>query len=194
MMIGDGAYIEVDDRAAVDMLERLKYDNLVKRKDIKKAVRDEVKVARKAVSQAARNAMNSDPRRAYQAVKMIVYRNASGAMVSILDSKAAKKLAIEGSHSTGGKSGIRRRRSISARTKEVNGYRGKDRAFILRFVSQGTKIRTAGTRHSGMAKANRGMLKGKKFFSQVAQTQMKAASERLSARIASMVVEASRNR
>lgn len=193
-MIGDKAYIEVDDKAAVEMLERLKYANLVKKKDIRKAIRDEVKVARKAVSDAAKSAMGKDPRRAAQAVKMIVYKDGRGAMLNILDNKAAKKMAIEGSHSTGGKSGIRRKRSISARTKQVNAYRGKDRAFILRFISQGTVIRTAGTRGSGMKEANRGRLKAKKFFAPAAESQIKAAAARLSGKISAMVAEASREK
>lgn len=199
-MIGDKAYIEVDDKAAVEMLERLKYANLVKKKDIRKVVRDEVKVARKAVSDAARSAMKKikgkpvDPRRAAQAVKMIVYKDGRGAMLNILDNKAAKKMAIEGSQGDGGESGIRRRRSISPRTKQVNAYRGKDRAFILRFISQGTVTRTAGTRGSGMKKANRGKIDAKKFFAPAAESQIQAAAARLSGKISAMVAEASREK
>lgn len=44
---------------------------------------------------------------------------------------------------TGGKSGIRRKRSVSGRTKQINEYFGPDRSFILRFLEFGTDVRTA---------------------------------------------------
>ena len=44
---------------------------------------------------------------------------------------------------TGGKSGIRRNRSIDKRTKDINEYFGPDRHFILRFLEFGTDVRTA---------------------------------------------------
>ncbi|MGX8695933.1 MAG: hypothetical protein ACSW8D_06080, partial [Prevotella sp.] len=44
---------------------------------------------------------------------------------------------------TGGKSGIRRKRSVSGRTTQLNEYFGPDRHFILRFLEFGTDVRTA---------------------------------------------------
>lgn len=44
---------------------------------------------------------------------------------------------------TGGKSGIRRVRDVSPRTKQINEYFGPDRHFILRFLEFGTDVRTA---------------------------------------------------
>ena len=44
---------------------------------------------------------------------------------------------------TGGKSGIRRVRDVSPRTKQLNEYFGPDRHFILRFLEFGTDVRTA---------------------------------------------------
>jgi hypothetical protein len=43
----------------------------------------------------------------------------------------------------GGKSGIRRKRTVSDRTKQINEYFGPDRHFILRFLEFGTDVRTA---------------------------------------------------
>ena len=45
--------------------------------------------------------------------------------------------------SNGGASGIRRQRTVDARTKKINEYFGPDRHFILRFLEFGTDIRTA---------------------------------------------------
>lgn len=44
---------------------------------------------------------------------------------------------------TGGESGIRRKRSVSGRTTQLNEYFGPDRSFILRFMEFGTDVRTA---------------------------------------------------
>lgn len=44
---------------------------------------------------------------------------------------------------TGGKSGIRRVRDVSPRTKQINEYFGPDRHFILRFLEFGTDVRTS---------------------------------------------------
>ena len=44
---------------------------------------------------------------------------------------------------TGGKSGIRRHRTVSDRTNQINEYFGPDRHFILRFLEFGTDVRTA---------------------------------------------------
>ena len=44
---------------------------------------------------------------------------------------------------TGGKSGIRRKRTVSERTRQINEYFGPDRSFILRFLEFGTDVRTA---------------------------------------------------
>lgn len=43
----------------------------------------------------------------------------------------------------GGKSGIRRNRSVDPRTTDINEYFGPDRHFILRFLEFGTDVRTA---------------------------------------------------
>lgn len=44
---------------------------------------------------------------------------------------------------TGGRSGIRRLRTVSDRTKNIQKYYGPDRSFILRFLDGGTNTRTA---------------------------------------------------
>lgn len=84
---------------------------------------------------------------------------------------------------TGGKSGIRRRRSVSKRTKDVREYFGPDRAFILRFLEFGTDTRTAGNqvgiagRRSGATYGNRGVMEARSFFHSLASDMELAAAQ-----------------
>lgn len=181
----------VIEQEGMKMFGRLLYGELAAKKDIRKVIRKEMNVARRGVMQAARSAMGSDPRKAANAVKLIVYKDARGAMLNLMNGKKAKNVVEEGSHSDGGVSGIRRKRKVSARTKKVNGYRGKDRSFILRFVNQGTVARYAGTRGNTMRKAFRGSIMGKKFFQGSANSQMEAAAGRLQKQFGRMIQEAS---
>ena len=72
----------------------------------------------------------------------------------------------------------------------VNSYRGKDRAFILRFINDGTEKRTAYTknRSKNNKTANRGEIRGMGFFS-VATGSMQEASKRISLRVADLIAE-----
>lgn len=69
----------------------------------------------------------------------------------------------------GGKSGIRRHRTISDRTKQIRKYYGPDRSFILRFLDSGTDTRTAmpaGPTGIGSKASygNRGSISPRSFF------------------------------
>jgi hypothetical protein len=86
------------------------------------------------------------------AVKMVVYRDGNGGMLNILDRGDAKRLALY-KKPNGGVSGIRRRRYVSPETKRSRGYRGADRAFILRFINSGTEDRYTKVRRQEMKKS-----------------------------------------
>lgn len=164
--------IEADVTKAEAIVSSISLDN-GGAKAVKAEIRKILNQAKKAAQSAAASAMASDPRKAKKAVKVRMYKTKLGGNVSILDKKTVTQMAIEGSKSTGGVSGIRRRRNVSARTRQVNGYRGADRAFILRFVNQGTAARLTGVR-TKMRPANRGSLIGKKFFTPATQTVISA--------------------
>ena len=176
----------VDGKVA-EHIKALAWQGVVKRKDVRKMVRTEVAQARKQVMAAAKAALSNDPRRAYQGVKMVVYKDGNGAMLNIYDSKKkVKKMAVY-RPKRGGKSGIVRRRKVSDKTKQKRGYIGKDRAFILRYVNSGTDFRQAKTYQN----ANRGRIKQKEFFGPAADAAMNAAGARLGAKVEKMIGEIS---
>jgi len=82
----------------------------------------------------------------------------------------------------GGKSGIRRKRSISGRTEKISKYYGPDRHFILRFLNEGTDVRVATPegptgRGSGATYGNRGNISPKGFFHQMRSDMEQAARQ-----------------
>ena len=102
------------------------------------------KVIRKVLMQARKTVMDSiqfkhgDPRDARKAVKTAVYRRILGGSVSLLNKRRA---GVAGSYEPPRKGSSGRggnRRSRSPRTQKIMGYQGADRAFILRFLNQGT--------------------------------------------------------
>ena len=105
------------------------------------------KVIRKVLMQARKTVMDSiqfkhgDPRQARKAVKTAVYRRILGGSVSLLNKRRA---GAAGSYEplrkgSTGRGGNRRRRSQD--TQRMMSYQGADRAFILRFLNQGTAWR-----------------------------------------------------
>lgn len=158
---------------------------LVSNPDTAKAVRSlisqEIAKARAAISQSARGSLRSDPRDAYKAVRRSVYKSILGGQVNILNPKGGasssgssyqpqRKLDTN-PHQRGGN-----RRKRSARTDQVDGYVGKDRGFILRFVNSGTVARQ--TRYG-----NRGSIAARNFMASSGQRELEAAAERLGALI-----------
>jgi hypothetical protein len=173
----------VDGKVA-EHIKALAWQGVVKRKDVRGMIRKETAQAKKQVTAAAKAALPNDPRRAYQGVKMVVYKDGNGAMLNILGSKRVKKMAVY-KPQRGGRSGIVRRRKVSDATKRRRGYIGKDRAFILRFVNSGTDFRQAETYQN----ANRGRIKQKEFFGTSADAAMNAAGARLGAKVEKMIGE-----
>ena len=92
--------------------------------------------------------MQSDPRKAYKAVRYAVYRKIFGGQVNILSPRNAKLGSLYEPprklqpHQRGGN-----RRTRSDRTTELMSYFGKDRAFVLRFLNAGTRVRYNGGRN-----------------------------------------------
>lgn len=189
------------DSKLVEHIKALAWQGVVKRKDVRGMIRKETAQAKKQVVAAARAALPNDPRKAYQGVKLIVYKDGNGAMLNILDGKKVKKMAVY-RPKRGGRSGIVRRRYVSKRTKQLRGYTGRDRAFILRFVNSGTKIRqatvysrgafevtAANADSKGYTMANRGKIVGRGFFAPAADAAMNAAGARLGAKVEKMIGE-----
>ena len=92
---------------------------------------------------------------------------------------------------TGGKSGILRKRSVQPRTVELYQYYGPDRSFILRFLENGTDIRTAKSsgptgNRSQATWGNRGSIGARNFFGQV-KPEMDAAAKQLGSTLVNYV-------
>lgn len=178
--------LSVDNREFVEMCERLSYENVVKSSDIRKVFAKVAKPVKQTVQQGARATMKKDPRKAWKAVRVITLKGGKGVVVGLLNTRKAGNAMAVGSNSTGGRSGIRRKRKRSARTKQVDGYQGADRAFILRMHNQGTEIRFAGTRDGNMKRANRGVLTARRFFDR-AEPAMKQASQSLATELGKII-------
>lgn len=156
------------------------------RKRIQKIIREELKDAAKRLREDATYELKEDPRKAFRAVKSSVYRRILGGNVSILNPKRAgaryqlireRKLDMN-PYQRGGN-----RRPRSARTEQVDSYFGKDRAFILRFVSSGTAARK--TRYG-----NRGSIVARNWFQNMAPHEMDLAAGNLAAVIEEELAEA----
>ena len=150
--------------------------------NIRKLITQEIAKARVAISQSAKGAMASDPRQAYKAVRRSVYKSILGGQVNIFNPRGgasssgssfvkARKLDNH-PHQRGGN-----RRKRSARTDQVDGYVGKDRGFILRFVNSGIS-KPRQTRYG-----NRGVIPARNWLPTSGQRELEAAAERLSALI-----------
>ena len=150
--------------------------------NIRKLITQEIAKARAAISQSAKGAMASDPRQAYKAVRRSVYKSILGGQVNIFNprggasssgSSFAKARKLDNHpHQRGGN-----RRKRSARTDQVDGYVGKDRGFILRFVNSGIS-KPRQTRYG-----NRGVIAARNWLPTSGQRELEAAAERLSALI-----------
>lgn len=180
--------LEVDNREFVEMCERLKYANLVKNSDIRRVFAKVAKPVKQSVQQGARASMKTDRRKASKAVRVITLKGGKGVVVGLLNPRKAGNAMSIPSKPTGGKSGIRRHRKRSDRTNQVDGYRGADRAWLLRIVNQGTVngVRYAGTRGTLKKEAKRGELTAKRFFDR-AEAGMKQASRSLATELGKII-------
>lgn len=125
-------------------LERLLMTDRGMEKKVQKIVRTVLSHVRKDVSNAARGSIKNDPRQAYKAVKTAVYRQILGGSVSILNKKkrATQFSAYEPPRKLRPKQRGGNRVPRSERTNDLLHYAGSDRAFVLRFLNQGTNPRT----------------------------------------------------
>jgi len=126
--------------------------------------------ARRSTSAEARTVLQSDPRAAYKAVKRMVYKRMLGANISILQKRKAgsTRVAVTNTNKHTGRGGNRRPRS--QRTEQIDSYYGADRGFILRFINNGTAMRT--TRYG-----NRGSITARNWFQQASEKAVNAAAE-----------------
>ena len=173
-------------------------NNPVMQKRIQEVIRKVLLTVRKALQNDAASGlqMDSDPRKAYKAVRMAVYRRIFGGQVNLLQSKraGAGRFYAPPRHPSrrGGN-----RRTRSDRTHDIMSYQGSDRGFILRFLNQGTQNRVIkfkedesrtsihrGSRGGNVSKygktintGKRGSIPKRNWFGQRSQAEMESAAQ-----------------
>ena len=142
--MADNGTIEIkglDER--IKQLGEASTKNPMMRKRINEVIRQVMAKVRKSLQSQARTGLNmkDDPRNAYKAVRMAVYRRLFGGQVNILQSYRTSSGGryYEPPRHPSPRGGNRRPQSM--RTKKVMSYEGADRGFILRFLNQGTTQR-----------------------------------------------------
>lgn len=119
------------------------------RRRINEVIRQMLSRVRKSLQGQARSglAMKSDPRKAYKAVRMAVYRKIFGGQVNILPSRRAGVMRFYAPPSKRKSNIGGNRRKRSDRTTDIMSYTGQSRGFVLRFLNAGTQVRYNGGRN-----------------------------------------------
>ena len=188
----------------IKQMGNLATDNPMMHKRINEVIRQALARARKNLQNEARTGLNmeSDPRKAYKAVRMAVYRRIFGGQVNILQ----KRNTSSGGYyyepprhpsRVGGN-----RRPQSKRTKNVMSYEGADRGFILRFLNQGTQNRNIQhlkeiKRADGTSKfrwssdngayGNRGLITPRNWFGNASMRELEAVADYIDAMIDDLI-------
>lgn len=178
-------------------LKRMMTDDPTFRRRINAVLGKVLKEARKAISDNAGSVVGKDPRHAYKAVRSAVYKRILGGQVNILQKRKAGtptnyRKPLKGLPKRGGN-----RWGRSQRTKDLEGYEGMDRGFILRFLNAGTADRgitsytdSGGTRHSLRSASsqnwrthaltgNRGSITARNWFGGASHAALEKASLQL---------------
>jgi hypothetical protein len=184
-------------------LEQLKTDNPGFEKRLRGVIRKVLSEVRKSMQRSAKVGlnMNADPRKAYKAVRMAVYRRILGGQVNILQSyNAMPGVYYEPPRKLrqGQRGGNRMRQS--SRTHDIMSYQGADRGFILRFLNAGTEPRYAGHGRNGRSKSqrnrhimntggqgHRGAISARNWFGPRSQEELEHAARNIQALIDDIV-------
>jgi hypothetical protein len=121
---------------------------------IREVIRATLAKVRKSLQDDAQSGlqMDSDPRKAYKAIKMAVYRKIFGGNVSILSPRRAGSMRLyepprKGTKDPYGRGGNRMKRS--GRTTDMMSYQGGDRWMVLQWLNNGTRDRYSGSGRNG---------------------------------------------
>ncbi len=169
------------------------------RKRINEVIRKVLARVRTELQNTAREGldMKNDPRNAYKAVRMAVYKRLFGGQVNILNSRKAKGGHLyepprKGTSDPKGRGGNRVKRTD--RTTQMMSYSGADRGFVLRFLNQGagdrvihsmggSNLRNGSTsviKTKSMA-ANRGTITARNWFGNASQKQLEQEAQNMGA-------------
>jgi len=173
----------------VKQLQRMMSDDPEFRKRVQAAIKKVFREVQKSVSAEAGKVIDNDPRQAYKAVRTSIYRRILGGQVNILSKRRAGnpgnyQKPLKGLPKRGGN-----RWGRSERTKQLEGYQGSDRGFILRFINAGVSGRKIhsytdkeGTKHNLRTAAgggNRDGFSGRDWFGSASQSYLENAADML---------------
>ena len=129
---------------------------------------------------------NGDPMEARRSVRRVVYEEVLGGNLNILNMQrgtaswkylSKEKKVQKNPHMVGGN-----RRKKSPKTYRMEGYEGKARGMILRWVNKGTNTRD--TKYG-----NRGAISSRNFFGPIAGAALNVVSQHLAAMIEEKIVK-----
>ena len=175
-------------------LERMMTDNPETRQAIQALIRETMWEARNATAHGVERIIGNRGQTA-RSIRNIVFQKILGGNINIRDMKrgTAKWVVTQKTrkvdqnpHMRGGN-----RRKRSGRTIQIQGYEGKARGFILRWVDMGTHQRFIGGRANyktnieyldkiDKGRGNRGRIIRGDFFNRIATQELGNASEKLS--------------
>ena len=183
-MSGERVIIELKGADVIgERLEKMRMQDKMVKKQINFLVKKVMQAALKKTRAETRAKMKSDPRKAYQAVKMMVYKKIIGGNLNIFAPRKAGTSKYADFHTKsrmtpGQRGGNRRKRSED--TIRMDTYMGKDRGFILRWMQRGTADRRIQTSKQG-ATGNRGRLKANLDFPGITERHLQTALDELTA-------------
>ena len=133
--------VEVQITSNVDLGRMLTHSAFMQR-TIRSGVRRVLTKARRDTERAIAAALQNDPRRASKAVRKLNYKRDFGGNLNILSTRANDvRVSLPVRPLRHGAGGNRLKRS--QRTEALLSYYGRDRGFILRFLNNGTSVRTS---------------------------------------------------
>ena len=184
-------------------LDALLMSNPAMEKKVQGLIRKVLAEVRKAMGDAAKDSMDADPRKAYKAVRSVVYKRILGGNVNILNKKRASGGGGSYTPNRTLKSGQRggNRKARSERTRKLESYYGSDRGFVLRFLNAGTpgNRNLQNFRYDPKRKEDkwnkhpntgyRGHIAPRNFFGNRSRQEMEAAAENLTTLLDKLIAE-----
>ena len=163
------------------------------RKRINEVIREVLKQVRKKLQDNAQSGlqMDSDPRKAYKAIRMAVYRKIFGGQVNILSPRKAGSMRLyEPPRHPSQRGGNRMKRS--QRTTDMMSYQAGDRWMVVQWLDAGTHERFSGNGRNGKTvsqraafmertggRGKRGSISGRNWFGPRSTQELKAAAANL---------------
>lgn len=167
--------------------------------DVRQALQDliseEIAKARGRLAEDMKKTMPGSTHESWRAVRRVVYEKVFGGNLNILNMKRGtaqwkvRQKTRKVDQNPRMRGGNRRRRS--SRTIQIDGYEGKARGFILRFVEDGTKQRFIGGRNTYKTNieyldriergtGNRGRITARHLFAQYGDVELNMAAKVIS--------------